>query len=96
MTKAVVLVWDVGWGEADQKLRQKESIKKAFRHAARLEGKIIQLMHTQMVPVQVKTQNNQAGVQVSRQGELRRHLQLWKRLGRLYLCCLLPDRNIDK
>ncbi|GJT82441.1 hypothetical protein Tco_1056783 [Tanacetum coccineum] len=41
-------------------------------------------MHTTMVPVQVKTMKIQAGVQVSRPGELRRHLQLWKRFGRLY------------
>ncbi|GJY44885.1 hypothetical protein Tco_0433098 [Tanacetum coccineum] len=40
-------------------------------------------MHTTMVPVQVKTMKIQAGVQVSRPGELRRHLQLWKRFGRL-------------
>ncbi|GJR07243.1 reverse transcriptase domain-containing protein [Tanacetum coccineum] len=39
-------------------------------------------MHTTMVPVQVKTMKIQAGVQVSRPGELRRHLQLWKRFGR--------------
>ncbi|GJW91368.1 putative reverse transcriptase domain-containing protein [Tanacetum coccineum] len=45
--------------------------------------KLIQFMHTTMVPVQVKTLKIQAGVQVSRQGELGRHLQLWKRYGRL-------------
>ncbi|GKC30035.1 hypothetical protein Tco_1037329, partial [Tanacetum coccineum] len=38
-----------------------------------------------MVPVQVKTLKIQAGVQVSRQGELGRHLQLWKTLFVLYL-----------
>ncbi|GKB49219.1 retrovirus-related pol polyprotein from transposon TNT 1-94 [Tanacetum coccineum] len=43
-------------------------------------------MHTTMVPVQVKTLKIQAGAQVSSPGELRRHLQLWKRFGRLYLC----------
>ncbi|GJU42023.1 hypothetical protein Tco_1194980 [Tanacetum coccineum] len=32
----------------------------------------------------LKTLKIQAGVQVSRPGELRRHLQLWKRFGRLY------------
>ncbi|GKA17570.1 G-type lectin S-receptor-like serine/threonine-protein kinase [Tanacetum coccineum] len=42
-------------------------------------------MHTTMVPVQVKTLKIQAGVQVSRQGELGRHLQLWKTLFVLYL-----------
>ncbi|GJU29689.1 hypothetical protein Tco_1173278 [Tanacetum coccineum] len=44
-----------------------------------------QLMHTTMVPEQVKTMKIQAGIQVSRPRELRRHLQLWKRFGRLYL-----------
>ncbi|GJR32876.1 integrase, catalytic region, zinc finger, CCHC-type containing protein [Tanacetum coccineum] len=52
------------------------------------QTRIIQLMHTTMVPVQVNTLKIQAGVQVSRPGELRRHLQLWKRFGRLYLCCI--------
>ncbi|GKC90713.1 hypothetical protein Tco_1151362 [Tanacetum coccineum] len=42
-------------------------------------------MRTTMVPVQVKTLEIQAGVQVSRPGELRRHLQLWKTLFVLYL-----------
>ncbi|GJT62650.1 hypothetical protein Tco_1006183 [Tanacetum coccineum] len=42
-------------------------------------------MHTTMDPVQVKTLKIQAGVQVSRQGELGRHLQLWKTLFVLYL-----------
>ncbi|GKB85094.1 hypothetical protein Tco_0957366 [Tanacetum coccineum] len=36
----------------------------------------------------------QAGVQVSRQGELRRHLQLWKCFGRLYFIVIVLDRNI--
>ncbi|GJZ21356.1 hypothetical protein Tco_0558395 [Tanacetum coccineum] len=40
---------------------------------------LIQFMHTTMVPVHVKILKIQAGVQVSRQGELERHLQLWKR-----------------
>ncbi|GJZ71492.1 ribonuclease H-like domain-containing protein [Tanacetum coccineum] len=39
-------------------------------------------MHTTMEPVQVKTLKIQAGVQVSRPEELRRHLQLWKRFER--------------
>ncbi|GJV05239.1 hypothetical protein Tco_1338808 [Tanacetum coccineum] len=43
------------------------------------------IMHTTMVPVQVKTLKIQAGVQVSRQEELKRHLQLWKCFGRLFL-----------
>ncbi|GKC18867.1 hypothetical protein Tco_1021017 [Tanacetum coccineum] len=51
-------------------------------------------MHTTMVPVQVKTMKIQAGVQVSRQGELRRHLQLWKRFGRLYLIVFVLVRNV--
>ncbi|GKA80834.1 retrovirus-related pol polyprotein from transposon TNT 1-94 [Tanacetum coccineum] len=48
-------------------------------------GKLIQFMHTTMVPIQVKTMKIQAEVQVSRPGELRRHLQLWKTLFMLYL-----------
>ncbi|GJZ89841.1 hypothetical protein Tco_0661768 [Tanacetum coccineum] len=37
----------------------------------------------------------QAGVQVSRPRELRRHLQLWKYFGRLYFLVIVLDRNID-
>ncbi|GJY45545.1 hypothetical protein Tco_0434608 [Tanacetum coccineum] len=48
-----------------------------------------------MVPEQVKTMKIQAGVQVSRQGELKRHLQLWKCFGRLYFIVIVLDRNID-
>ncbi|GJS26035.1 hypothetical protein Tco_0486655 [Tanacetum coccineum] len=51
-------------------------------------------MHTIMVPLEVKTLKIQAEVQVLRPGELRRHLQLWKRFGRLYLCCIEPDRTL--
>ncbi|GJX82945.1 hypothetical protein Tco_0332426 [Tanacetum coccineum] len=66
------------YGEADQKLHQKGVYEESFsRLAAWTGGKLIQFMHTTMVPVQVKTMKIQAGVQVSRQGELRRHLQLW-------------------
>ncbi|GJY12609.1 hypothetical protein Tco_0381918 [Tanacetum coccineum] len=36
----------------------------------------------------------QAGVQGSRQGELRRHIQLWKFFGRLYFIVIVLDRNI--
>ncbi|GKD37691.1 hypothetical protein Tco_1257898 [Tanacetum coccineum] len=36
----------------------------------------------------------QARVQVSRPGELRRHLQLWKCFGRLYFVVIILDRNI--
>ncbi|GKA22263.1 putative reverse transcriptase domain-containing protein, partial [Tanacetum coccineum] len=57
-------------------------------------GKLIQLMHTTMVPVQINTLKIQAGVQVFRQGELRRHLQIWKRFGRLYFIVIVLDRNI--
>ncbi|GKB97323.1 hypothetical protein Tco_0983460 [Tanacetum coccineum] len=38
----------------------------------------------------------QAGIQVSRQGELRRHLRLWKCFGRLYFIVIVLDRNIMK
>ncbi|GJZ39080.1 hypothetical protein Tco_0585643 [Tanacetum coccineum] len=51
-------------------------------------------MHTTMVPEQVKTMKIQAGVQVSRPGELRRHLQLWKCFRRLYFVVIILDRNI--
>ncbi|GKB00390.1 hypothetical protein Tco_0828383 [Tanacetum coccineum] len=43
-------------------------------------GSLIQLMQTTMVPEQVKTMKIQAGIQVSRPGELKRQLQLWKTL----------------
>nr|GEU34688.1 hypothetical protein [Tanacetum cinerariifolium] len=51
-------------------------------------------MHTTMVLEQVKTMKIQAGVQISRPGELRRHLQLWKRFRRLYFAVNVLDRNI--
>ncbi|GJS73880.1 hypothetical protein Tco_0706721 [Tanacetum coccineum] len=51
-------------------------------------------MHTTMILEQVKTMMIQAGVQVSRLEELRRHLQLWKRFGRLYFVAIVLDRNI--
>ncbi|GJT32108.1 hypothetical protein Tco_0922527 [Tanacetum coccineum] len=53
-------------------------------------------MHTTMVPVQLKTLKIQVGVQVSRPGELRSHLQHWKRLGcHFIMLYLLLDRNIE-
>ncbi|GJV04982.1 hypothetical protein Tco_1338551 [Tanacetum coccineum] len=55
------------FGEADSRLRQKGVYEESFlRHAAWIRGKLIQFMHTTMVPVQVKTLQIQAGVQVSR------------------------------
>ncbi|GJQ93173.1 hypothetical protein Tco_0004312 [Tanacetum coccineum] len=55
------------WGEADSKTSPKEVYEERFsRHAAWIRGKLIQLMHTTMVPEQVKTQKIQDGVQVSR------------------------------
>ncbi|GJS39976.1 putative RNA-directed DNA polymerase [Tanacetum coccineum] len=54
-------------GKLIQKLCQKGVYKESFsKHVAWIEGKLIQLMHTTMVPVQVKTLKIQAGVQVSR------------------------------
>ncbi|GJS60849.1 putative reverse transcriptase domain-containing protein [Tanacetum coccineum] len=53
-------------------------------------------MHTTMVPEQVKTMKIQAGIQVSRPGELRRQLQLWKRFGRLYLIVFILVSNISR
>ncbi|GKA26600.1 hypothetical protein Tco_0712709 [Tanacetum coccineum] len=44
------------WGKLIQKLRQKGVYEESFsRHAAWIGGKLIQFMHTTMVPVQVKT-----------------------------------------
>ncbi|GJR15855.1 ribonuclease H-like domain-containing protein [Tanacetum coccineum] len=90
--------FDVGYkgcwfgGKLIQKLRQKGVYEESFlRHAAWIGGKLIQFMHTTMVSVQVKTMNIQAGIQVSRPGELRRQLQLWKRFGRLYLIVQIAD-----
>ncbi|GJV90526.1 hypothetical protein Tco_1538339 [Tanacetum coccineum] len=53
-------------------------------------------MHTTMVPEQVKTMKIQAGIQVSRPGELKRQLQLWKRFGRLYSIVFVLVRNISR
>ncbi|GJU62007.1 hypothetical protein Tco_1243842 [Tanacetum coccineum] len=59
------------WGKLIQKLRQKGVYKESFsRHVAWIGGKLIQFMHTIMVPVQVKTMKIQAGIQVSRPREL--------------------------
>ncbi|GJR85959.1 retrovirus-related pol polyprotein from transposon TNT 1-94 [Tanacetum coccineum] len=69
--------WSLVWGKPIQKLRQKGVYEESFsRHAAWIGGKLIQFMHTTMVPVQVKTMKIQAGIQVLRRGELRRQLQL--------------------
>ncbi|GJV35236.1 hypothetical protein Tco_1407713 [Tanacetum coccineum] len=65
--KQEYLVWDVGLGgKLIQKLCQKEVYEESFSR------------HTTMVPEQVKTMKIQAGIQVSRPGELKRQLQLWK------------------
>ncbi|GKD58223.1 hypothetical protein Tco_1295732 [Tanacetum coccineum] len=81
--------WSLVWGKPIQKLRQKGVFEESFsRHAAWIGGKLIQFMHTTMVPVQVKTMKIQAGIQVSRPRELTRQLQLWKCFGRLYFCCI--------
>ncbi|GJX34177.1 hypothetical protein Tco_0245734 [Tanacetum coccineum] len=56
--------------------------------------RLIQFMHTTMVPEQVKTMKIQAGIQVSRPRELTRQLQLWKRFGRLYLIVFVLVSNI--
>ncbi|GJR78517.1 hypothetical protein Tco_0149302 [Tanacetum coccineum] len=74
------------WREADSETLPKRSLRrKLFKICCMDWGKLIQLMHTTMFPVQVKTLKIQAGVQVSRPGELRRHIQLWKTLFVLYL-----------
>ncbi|GKB41237.1 hypothetical protein Tco_0886179 [Tanacetum coccineum] len=53
-------------------------------------------MHTTIVPEQVKTMKIQAGIQVSRPGELKRQLQLWKCFGRLYSIVSVPVKNTVK
>ncbi|GKE33221.1 hypothetical protein Tco_1452543 [Tanacetum coccineum] len=54
------------WEKLIQKLRQKRVYEERFlRHAAWIGGKLIQFMHTTMVPEQVKTMKIQAGIQVS-------------------------------
>ncbi|GJU47726.1 hypothetical protein Tco_1217281 [Tanacetum coccineum] len=69
----VVIYTDVVLGEAvDSELRaKKESMRKLFKTCCMnwgevIGGKLIQLMHTTMVPEQVKTKKIQAGVQVLR------------------------------
>ncbi|GKD44407.1 hypothetical protein Tco_1269052 [Tanacetum coccineum] len=52
-------------------------------------------MHTTMVPEHVKTMKIQAGIQVSRPGELKKQFQLWKRFGRLYSIVFVLVRNIN-
>ncbi|GJU42765.1 hypothetical protein Tco_1195722 [Tanacetum coccineum] len=68
MFQNLVKIGMLVWGKLIQKLHQKGVYEESFsRHAAWIGGKLIQLMHTTMVHVQVKTQKIQAGVQVSRQ-----------------------------
>ncbi|GJZ45660.1 hypothetical protein Tco_0593256 [Tanacetum coccineum] len=98
----ICLNMDVGFGveslfrNSSQKVVYEESISRTC--CMKWVEKLIRSMHTTMVPVQVKTLKIQAGVQVSRPGELRRHLQLWKclLLEDFYFCCILiQDRNIE-
>ncbi|GJQ93327.1 hypothetical protein Tco_0004466 [Tanacetum coccineum] len=69
---------DVGLGGSRFRNFAKKGVyEESFsRHAAWIGGKLIQFMHTTMVPVQVKTMKIQAGIQVSRPRELTRQLQL--------------------
>ncbi|GJZ32100.1 hypothetical protein Tco_0577536 [Tanacetum coccineum] len=86
---------DVALGESDSETSPKRVYEERFsRHDAWIGEKLIQLMHTTMVSEQVKIMKIQAGVQVSRPGELRRHLQLWKCFGRLYFVVIVYVRNI--
>ncbi|GJV76784.1 hypothetical protein Tco_1508368 [Tanacetum coccineum] len=82
------------WGKLIQKLHQKGVYEESFlRHAAWIGGKLIQFMHTTMVPVQVKTMKIQAGIQVSRPRELTRTTSAWKCLGDFfYVYC--TDRTL--
>ncbi|GKB57734.1 hypothetical protein Tco_0913920 [Tanacetum coccineum] len=68
-------------------------MKKAFQHMLHGLGQVNPIHATTMVPVEVKTMKIQAGVQVPRPEELRRHLQHWKRFGRLYFCCIWCSRH---
>ncbi|GJW93999.1 hypothetical protein Tco_0173671 [Tanacetum coccineum] len=55
------------WGEADSETSSKRSLRrKLFKTCCVNWGEVNQLMHTTMVPVQVKTLKIQAGVQVLR------------------------------
>ncbi|GJS65833.1 hypothetical protein Tco_0680397 [Tanacetum coccineum] len=74
---------------------KKESMKKAFQDMLHgIGGSLINIIATTMVPEQVKTMKIQAGIQVSRPGELTRQLQLWKRFGRFYLIVFVLVSNI--
>nr|GFB32085.1 hypothetical protein [Tanacetum cinerariifolium] len=66
-------------------------MKKAFQDMLH-----IQLMHTAMVPEQVKTKKIQAGIKVSRPTDLKRQLQLWKRFERFHLIVFVPVRDIGE
>ncbi|GJS07997.1 hypothetical protein Tco_0364793 [Tanacetum coccineum] len=71
-------------------------MKNCFQdHAVMDWGKLINSFILQRFAEQVKTMKIQAGVQVSRPGELKRHLQLWKCFGRLYFVVIVLDRNIE-
>nr|GEZ37908.1 retrotransposon Orf1 [Tanacetum cinerariifolium] len=86
---------DVSLGEADSEILPKRILwRKLFKTCCMNWEKLIQPMHTIMVSEQVKTMKIQAGVKVSRPGELRRHLQLWKRFGRHYFIVIVLVRNI--
>ncbi|GJY65595.1 hypothetical protein Tco_0467833 [Tanacetum coccineum] len=78
-------------GKLIQKLRQKGVYEESFsRHAAWIEEKLIQFMHTTMVPVQVKTMKIQSGVQVSRQGTFKSMHNYLYPLGHLHELDLTP------
>ncbi|GJX29717.1 hypothetical protein Tco_0237796 [Tanacetum coccineum] len=91
---------DVGlWGEADSETSAKKGVYEEILFKDKLHefgGELIQFMHTTMVPVQVKTMKIQAGVQVSRPGELKRHLQLWKRFEDFIYVLYCTDREHSK
>ncbi|GJW47403.1 hypothetical protein Tco_0079049 [Tanacetum coccineum] len=62
------------------------------KYSAYLRRIIADILH---VPPELKTLKIQAGVQVSRPEEVRRHLQHWKRFGRLYFVVYVLVRNIE-
>nr|GEW44294.1 ATPase, F1 complex alpha/beta subunit, N-terminal domain-containing protein [Tanacetum cinerariifolium] len=94
--------FDVGYkgcwfgGKLIQKLLQKGVYKESFlRHAAWIEEKLIQLMHTTMVPEQVKTPDIQARVQVSRPEDTYDIFSIGSALEDVYFVVFVLGRNIS-
>ncbi|GJV50160.1 putative reverse transcriptase domain-containing protein [Tanacetum coccineum] len=65
------------------------------RHVALIKEKLIQLMHTTMVPEQVKTQEIQAGVQVLRLEDTYDIFSIGSALEDIYFVVFVLGRNIE-